>query len=187
MKQKTWIEYNQWLIGERLSSQCFNEKFLFKYSFSIWGPDHDFLVEEVLSEIGYFRGESYHTVNGCGSEDADENCFYGNFSYYAQLVRSTCNNTIENCKWNDVDFNCCDYFHPMATEIGLCYAINSKQINDESLPKLNMVSNKYTGPGKLYIETLTEAFVYILGEDDVPNLITPKSDSLQIDNFISYK
>lgn len=75
----------------------------------------------------------------------------------------------------------------MATEIGLCYAINSKQINDESLPKLNMVSNKYTGPGKLYIETLTEAFVYILGEDDVPNLITPKSDSLQIDNFISYK
>lgn len=29
----------------------------------IFGEDHDFTLEEVLSEIVYFKGESYHTIH----------------------------------------------------------------------------------------------------------------------------
>lgn len=67
-----------------------------------------------------------------------------------------------------------------------------------------MVMNKYTGPGRLRLEILTEANVsvklnpkittwysvfqiYILGEEDVPHLLTPKADILAVSPYISYK
>lgn len=75
----------------------------------------------------------------------------------------------------------------MQTEMGLCYALNSAQSNLKNAPKLDMISDKFTGPGRLKMNILTEAFIYTLGPDDVPNLVTPKSDILQIDQFISYK
>lgn len=102
---------------------------LIEFIFSLWGPDHDFTLEEVLSELAYFRGESYHTVHECSADDDGvENCLQTNFSYYANLVRSSCQQTLDLCWWNDIQFNCCDYFHPMETELGLCYAINSNQV-----------------------------------------------------------
>ncbi|EDS29204.1 pickpocket 13 [Culex quinquefasciatus] len=153
----------------------------------LWGPDHDFAMEEVLNEISYFRGESYHTLNECGGEDTTENCFFSNFSSYARLVRSSCEDTLEECYWNDKPFDCCKYFQPMETELGLCYAVNSLQTSAKNPLKIDMISNKYTGPGKLRISVLTEALIYTLGEEDVPNLITPKSEVLLIDYYISYK
>ncbi|XP_317530.4 sodium channel protein Nach [Anopheles gambiae] len=153
----------------------------------LWGEDHDFAMEEVLNEIGYFRGESYHTVNECAGEDMAENCFFDNFTAYAELVRSTCMETLEDCYWNDKPFDCCRYFQPMETELGLCYAVNSLQTSAKVPIKLNMISNKHTGPGKLTITVLTEAYVYTIGEEEVPNLITPKSDVLLVDHYIAYK
>lgn len=72
----------------------------------------------------------------------------------------------------------------MQTELGICYALNSvhsdgyvymlwliiwllgdayykiyQSFRSSKKSKLNMVSNKYTGPGSLYIEVLTEANV----------------------------
>lgn len=66
---------------------------------SIWGADHDFTLEEVLTEIAYFRGESYHTIRECGEpndgvalDDGEEEifCIRTNFSSYAKLIRSGC-------------------------------------------------------------------------------------------------
>lgn len=93
----------------------------------LWGADHDFTLEEVLSEIAFFRGESYHTVHECSGEESTAACFYSNFSYYAQLVRSSCVDSIHSCEWNDKPFECCNYFQRMETELGICYAINSMQ------------------------------------------------------------
>ncbi|KAH8248642.1 hypothetical protein KR032_001715 [Drosophila birchii] len=93
----------------------------------LWGADHDFTLEEVLSEIAFFRGESYHTVHECSGEEVTASCFYSNFSYYAELVRSSCVDSISNCEWNNQPFECCKYFHRMETELGICYAINSLQ------------------------------------------------------------
>ncbi|XP_055592167.1 sodium channel protein Nach isoform X2 [Uranotaenia lowii] len=153
----------------------------------LWGEDHDFALEEVLNEIGYFRGESYHTVNECHGDEPAENCFFSNFSHYARLVRSSCEDTLAECYWNDEPFDCCKYFIPMETELGLCYAVNSIQTGVKNPPRLNMISNKYTGPGKLKVQVLTESYIYTLGEEDVPNLITPKSDVLLVDYYIAYK
>ena len=85
-------------------------------------------MEEVLSEIAFFRGDSYHTMNECGDNAANENCIYNNFSYYSLVVRNECHNLIDSCVWNNKIFNCCEYFHPMDTELGLCYGLNSIQI-----------------------------------------------------------
>lgn len=153
----------------------------------LWGVEHEFTLEEVLSEITYFRGESYHTIHECGLEsNPDPNCVMGNFSWYAQFVRSNCSETLDFCYWNKQKFNCCDYFMKMETEIGVCYALNSKQSSQTKYNRLNMISNKYTGPGILNFDVLTEAFVYILGEEDVPNFITPKSNILSIGPYISF-
>lgn len=146
----------------------------------LWGEDHDFTLEEMLSEISYFRGESYHTIHNCGEPDSPEGCISTNFSEYAKLVRSPCEDTLDNCQWNDQPFDCCKYFQPMETELGICYALNSIQIKFEHVsvlfkcsffklfkfifsarnpPKLNMLSNKHTGPGKLNFEVLTDSNV----------------------------
>lgn len=68
-----------------------------------------------------------------------------------------------------------------------------------------MVINKYTGPGSLKLGILTEADVsiftislnnnlinippqiFIVGEEDVPQLVTPKSDIMTISPHVSYK
>ncbi|XP_058059902.1 pickpocket protein 28 [Anopheles bellator] len=152
----------------------------------LWGEEHDFAMEEVLNEIGYFRGESYHTINECTGEERGENCFSDNFTAYAQMVRSSCEETLENCSWNGKPFECCRYFHPLETELGLCYAVNSLQTAAAGV-RLNMASNKHTGPGRLTITVLTEAYVYTIGEEEVPNFVTPKSDVLLVDHFIAYR
>lgn len=93
----------------------------------IWGDDHDFILEEVLSEIAFFRGESYHTIHECTGTEHAASCFHSNFLHYAQLVRSECEETLDNCYWNDEVFDCCKYFKKIHTELGLCYSINSLQ------------------------------------------------------------
>ncbi|XP_037903312.1 sodium channel protein Nach [Hermetia illucens] len=152
----------------------------------LWGVDHDFSLEEVLSEIAYFRGESYHTVHECGGNDPAENCIQGNFSQFAKMVRSECKDTISECFWNDKPFDCCKYFQIMETELGICYALNSIQAKNGNGPKFNMYSDKYTGPASLRMEILTEAHIYTLGEEDVPNLVTPKSDILSVGPYVAY-
>lgn len=53
-------------------------------------------------------------------------------------------------------------------------------------PKLNTFSNKYTGPGNLYMEIKTESNIYTIGEEEVPNLVTPKAEILAVGPYISY-
>lgn len=76
-------------------------------------------------EIAYFRGESYHTVRECGNRDLNTFCISSNFSRYARLVRSTCKETLGYCRWNEDEFDCCKYFLPIQTELGICYGLNS--------------------------------------------------------------
>jgi acid-sensing ion channel, other len=59
-----------------------------KAATELFGEDHDFTIEEMLSEIVYFRGESYHTVHECTGDDiVNESCLYGNYSFYTNYVR----------------------------------------------------------------------------------------------------
>lgn len=111
----------------------------------------------------YFRGLSYYTIQLCGNgkPNSDKlatpnpNCLSGNFNYFTDMVRSRCEETFRACSWNDRPFDCCSYFLPLETELGRCYAINSRQVIDDGIntPKhLEMLSNRKNGPGKLYLE-----------------------------------
>jgi acid-sensing ion channel, other len=125
----------------------------------IFGEDHDFTLEEVLSEIVYFRGESYHTIHECTGEveNINQKCLLGNYSYYAGLVRSACIETVGECTWNGKPFDCCKHFLPIDTEIGKCYALNSAQtVKPRNYSHLEMNSNRLTGPGVLRLKVLTE-------------------------------
>lgn len=155
----------------------------------IFGEDHDFTLEEILSEIVYFRGESYHTIHECtGDDNVNEKCLLGNYSYYANFVRSSCETSLTECSFNGKPFDCCTHFIPMETEIGRCFALNSGQSKKPpNYVPLNMKSNRFTGPGSLKIRIQTESFMYTVGYYEVPNLVTPKTDILQIDQFIHYK
>lgn len=154
----------------------------------IFGLEHDFTLEEILSEMVYFRGESYHTVHECAGENINPQCLLGNYSYYASLVRSKCEDSLSECSWNNKPFECCQHFLELETEIGKCFALNSAQtIRPKNHTKLSMISNRLTGPGKLKFKVSTEAYMYTVGTDEVPNLVSSKTDILQIDQFISYK
>lgn len=154
----------------------------------IFGNDHDFTLEEILSEIVYFRGESYHTIHECTGDDINEKCLLGNYSYYANMVRSTCETSLSQCSWNGKPFDCCKHFIPIETEIGQCFALNSQQtVKPKNYSHLNIMSNRFTGPGTLMMHILTESYMYTIGSDEVPNLVSPKTDILQIDQFIHYK
>lgn len=93
----------------------------------IWGEEHDYNLEETLHEIAYFRGEAFYSILECTGDSPNPGCLRGNYSHYAGLVRGTCNETLAACQWNDLKFKCCDYFMPLKTELGLCYALNSMQ------------------------------------------------------------
>lgn len=93
----------------------------------LWGTDHDFSLEEALHEIVFFRGESYYFLTECAGESPSPHCIRSNFSSYSKMVRSTCAETLRTCHWNARQFNCCDYFMPLQTELGICYALNSLQ------------------------------------------------------------
>lgn len=100
------------------------------HSFSkrIWGPDHDFTLEEILNELTFFRGESYHAIRECG-EDIEVDCITMNFTDLVGMIRSSCDEVFSECRWNNdknsESFDCCSYFLPIQTEVGLCYALNS--------------------------------------------------------------
>lgn len=90
----------------------------------LWGPDHDFTLEEILNELAFFRGESYHAIRECG-KDIDIDCIEMNFTDITAMIRSSCTDVFNICRWNIESFDCCSYFLPMQTEFGICYALNS--------------------------------------------------------------
>ncbi|KAJ2949042.1 hypothetical protein O0L34_g5984 [Tuta absoluta] len=157
-----------------------NTRRIEEISDGLWGPEHDFNMEEVLKELAYFKGITYYTSEFCGYENPLEGCIKSNISYYAALVRSPCEETISNCSWNDEPFDCCKYFIPMDTELGTCYAINTIQGRAKKPVKLPMISNKITGPGNIKFNVLVTANVYVLNEEEVPTLTTIGSDVLTV-------
>ncbi|XP_066996183.2 sodium channel protein Nach [Anabrus simplex] len=130
-----------------------------------------FDLDEVYKEITYFSGEANFIKNTCfeGNEiNTDVKCPRGNFTSIAKHYRTPCVSVFTNCKWNNKPFNCCQYFLPLPTELGICYSINN--IHTETpRPPLNMVSNRTTGPGSLYMELRVPSTVYVLAKQDVPS------------------
>lgn len=131
-----------------------NQRRIAEVTDRLYGDPHDYNLDEIVKELVYFRGLSYYTIQLCGAPNAEPNphCLTSNFSFYSSMVRSNCTETFRRCRWNGVDFDCCKYFVPIDTELGLCYAVNSAQARSASPAGYPMVSNKEVGPGNLYLE-----------------------------------
>ncbi|XP_050351260.1 sodium channel protein Nach-like [Nymphalis io] len=105
-----------------------NDDKIYNVSDTIWTPKHLLDLEDVLKDIAYFRGVAYSLLEVCYTKKMyDPRCPLSNYSYYAQLIRSSCHEILKNCSYNDKEFNCCEYFQPIETDIGVCYIINSIQ------------------------------------------------------------
>ncbi|KAM3965119.1 sodium channel protein Nach [Aphomia sociella] len=164
-----------------------NTRRIEEISDGLWGEDHDFNMEEVLKELAYFKGITYYTSEFCGPDNPLPDCIKSNLSQYANLIRSTCNEILTNCSWNGNNFPCCNYFRPLDTELGTCFAINTIQGRERKPPKLPMISNKTTGPGTIMFNVMVTANVYVLNEEEVPSLTTLGSDVLAIGPEVFHK
>ncbi|XP_045483966.1 pickpocket protein 19-like [Pieris rapae] len=146
----------------------------------LWGKDHDFNIEEVLKELSYYKGVAYYTTEFCKMENPLPECFQDNITHYVNQVRGDCNSIISFCTWNGQPFECCKYFRPMDTELGICFAINSIQGREKRPPKLELVNNRTTGPGAMTFNVHLPGKVYVLNEEEVPSITTPESDVINV-------
>lgn len=165
-----------------------NQKRIAESTDKTYGDPHDYNLDEIVKELVYYRGLSFYTLQICGPEATtpNENCFKKNFSDFSREVRSTCDQILKKCQWNDQIFNCCEYFAELDSEMGTCFAINSIQTRRFNVKKMPMVSNISTGPGSLRLEINGVANIYILGEQEVPSLTTLTADVLQVGPHIYY-
>ncbi|KAJ8954260.1 hypothetical protein NQ318_005856 [Aromia moschata] len=165
-----------------------NQKNIAEFTDRTFGDPHDYNLDEMVKEQVFFRGMSFYTLQLCGptAQVVSNECFLKNFSDFSEQVRSKCNHILKVCKWNNVEFDCCNYFRHVDTEMGTCFGINSMQSRDVKVPFYEMVSNRKTGPGTLYLEVHGFANLYILGQQEVPSTTTSLSDTLQILPHIRY-
>ncbi|XP_013145066.1 PREDICTED: sodium channel protein Nach [Papilio polytes] len=152
----------------------------------LFGQDHDFNIEEVIKELSYYKGFTYFVSEFCSEENPLLDCDKWNLTYYANVVRSPCEEMLKNCSWNNVQFPCCKIFNLINTEFGVCYIANSIQVRQKR-PKFHMVSNKTTGPGVLNLHVIVPAKLYVTNEEEVPSLTIIGLDAIQIEPETSYR
>nr|CAD7405063.1 unnamed protein product [Timema poppensis] len=99
-----------------------------------------FFRQKALRNIAFFKGEA-NDVKQCYKIVAEEQiynevlkCPTANISEISYKIRSTCSEMFKTCDWNGKSINCCDYFLPIETEMGICYSINNIQANLQCVP-----------------------------------------------------
>ncbi|XP_060533923.1 sodium channel protein Nach-like [Cylas formicarius] len=155
-----------------------NQKRMTEFTDKLFGDPHDYNLDEVVKEAAFFKGLFFFTLEICGpNSPPDPNCFKRTLSDYANELKSSCNELFNRCAWNDVEFDCCLYFKELRTDLGYCYVINNLQTKDRN--GYRMVSNKKSGPGTLRLEINGSTNVYVLGEQEIPSLLTSPVDTIQ--------
>ncbi|XP_069679711.1 sodium channel protein Nach-like [Periplaneta americana] len=124
----------------------------------------------IYQEIAFFDGLPYTVQKECFDRQVyDEvmKCPKTDYFELAKWLRFNCTEIFHFCSWNDVQFNCCEYFLPLDTETGPCYAINN--LNTRQQRHLDMISNKSTGPGAMTLHFREKIKVYVLSKEEVPH------------------
>ncbi|KAK9892744.1 hypothetical protein WA026_021936 [Henosepilachna vigintioctopunctata] len=180
--------YSEWDTNFPSISVCEmdNQDRIEEFTDKTYGDPHDYNFNEIVKELVYFKGLAFYTLQMCGPNVTvkHEDCFKKDFVEFSAEVRSSCSGIFRKCVWNNVDFDCCEFFQIMDTEVGMCFGINSIQTRNQRPPRYPMVSNKDTGPGSLYLEIRGIAKVYLLGKEEVPTLTTITTDVVPISPHI---
>ncbi|XP_044746369.1 pickpocket protein 11-like [Coccinella septempunctata] len=119
-------------------------------------------IEEFIHDVVYFTGDCYSCSRDC------QPCEALNFTAEVLKRRKPCNSLFRICKWNDIEFDCCEKFLPLETEYGICYSLNSLHTRQTSNSYIDLVSNRKNGAGGLYFQTVNDVRMYIHATEDVP-------------------
>ncbi|XP_031766293.2 sodium channel protein Nach [Galleria mellonella] len=156
-----------------------NDERIYEVADKIWSTDHLLDLEDALRDIAYFRGYCFNLVDFCyNTKKPEPKCPMSNYSYYANLVRSDCHRIIQNCSYNNVPFDCCEYFLLMPTDIGTCYVVNS--IQTEKSNSYPMICNNTVKRGSIKFDVLLTSMLYTLGEDEIPSVTSLRATTLKI-------
>ncbi|XP_035780460.1 uncharacterized protein LOC118460341 [Anopheles albimanus] len=93
-----------------------------EYSYDV----EDFMLRIVFQNL-YNKGTF---ASYCNRDEPCEECVpcpYGGYERFAALVRANCSELFDECRWNGEPFDCCHYFRPIQTTVGLCFLLNSIQ------------------------------------------------------------
>lgn len=126
------------------------------------GPIRDYKLDNVMSDIAFYGGTCY-SCEYCTTEQLD--C-PTNLSLITEVYRLGCTSLLSDCSWQGRSFDCCQFFHPLQTEFGTCFSINSQNSKPKAAAKL--INNRYTGPGALRFKVKEDLQVYLHDEHSVP-------------------
>nr|XP_015837686.1 PREDICTED: sodium channel protein Nach-like isoform X2 [Tribolium castaneum] len=121
-------------------------------------------VQQFIADLIFFTGSCYSCHTPCSiCEELD-------FGDIVEKFRKKCSQLLSKCKWNETPFDCCEKFLPLETEYGICYSFNSLHTKKPSqhASDFYFFSNRKTGPGALFIQTIEDVRLYFHAREDVP-------------------
>ncbi|XP_045449109.1 sodium channel protein Nach-like [Melitaea cinxia] len=98
----------------------------------------------------------------CGSCKINDTCVE-NFEKGIQKIRHSCSELLTDCWWGGRHFKCCDEFHPIETEYGVCYVFNTAVLGNNSI----LTFNRKVGLVDLVFTAIELVTVRIHAPDDV--------------------
>ncbi|EDV94458.1 sodium channel protein Nach [Drosophila grimshawi] len=140
--------------------ELYNSEKIWDVSDAHFGQEHDFHIDDFISEIAFFRGLCISCDN-CHELHCPDN-----FTLLLDVFRSKCNELIIKCRYLNTLFDCCDQFLPILTEYGVCYSFNSHQAT--KVAQVQYKNNRITGAGHLKFHATADVQVNVHAPIDVP-------------------
>lgn len=119
--------------------------------------EYNYDVEDFLLRVIFHNLYNFGSMSSYCSPyvDCDDNCIkcpLGGYEKIAQLVRANCSSLLIECHWNEKPFDCCQYFKPLKTTMGVCFLLNSVQSAKKGTKNwLDMTVGYKEGTGHLQI------------------------------------
>lgn len=138
--------------------------------------DYNYDVEDFLMRVVFHNLYNYGSMTSyCAPyEDCDDciKCPASGYQAFADRVRANCSRLFGECHWNGKPFDCCRYFKPVRTTLGICYLLNSLQSEVKNGPNwLEMIVGMKQGNGNLQLTVTKSSALYILSEEDIPHML----------------
>uniref|UniRef100_A0A182T183 Uncharacterized protein n=1 Tax=Anopheles maculatus TaxID=74869 RepID=A0A182T183_9DIPT len=116
-------------------------------------------------------------------EDCEEcmKCPKTGYKRAAAVIRANCSEIFDECRWNERPFDCCRYFKPIDTTIGLCFLLNSVHTVEKHGPHwLPLEMDSENPDGDLFLVYNRAVSTHIMNEDDIPHILLRRLQFQQI-------
>lgn len=135
-----------------------------------YGEGRNKYFDDIMTDVTFFSGLCYSCKKCLKNQEI---CAQFSLDNITRTFRTTCNNLLIDCKWNDEPFDCCEAFLELETEFGICFTINSMHTRPAFGKRL--LSDRISGPGVLEVITLEDVELYLHSTEDIPSKNTDKN------------